>query len=54
MSVADDWAAREQANGVVWFRPAIRDSSETWSWTCDPRGKPIPTMRSRSAVTAPR
>lgn len=38
-NVASDYPARREVDGRgerVWFRPAIRDASETWGWTCDP------------------
>jgi hypothetical protein len=27
---------RVDSDGVTWFRPAVRDTSETWGWTSDP------------------
>jgi hypothetical protein len=27
---------RVDSDGVTWFRPAVRDTSETWGWTNDP------------------
>lgn len=38
-NVASDYPARHEVDSRgerVWFRPAVRDSSETWGWTCDP------------------
>jgi hypothetical protein len=38
-SVADDYPARREVDSRgerVWFKSAVRDSSETWGWTCDP------------------
>lgn len=38
-NVAIDYPARREVDSRgerVWFKPAIRDSSETWGWTADP------------------
>lgn len=36
MNVAVDYPAKEQPDGRVWFKAAVRSAGETWGWTADP------------------